>query len=299
MFTDIPLVCTDNPEKISSPAMWSSAKGGGAARENLAASPAVLGGRGWGGARGRARPIRVRVWGRRAAGEQARRRSAVVTVGADAPVKIGTGQGNTHRCELQDVLGQELGALMGSGCKRKEGLIVGASTATVRHGAVALPRARKERRRRFIVGASWRGGACTSRNLQDRGMGAGRRRRAACTVASALGGRCGDLSAWCARDGRGRRWTRRPLPLSLPRGARGTGGRRRASVVAPGQSVARPACHGARRRAWARTPGASRLYHLTWHCLNQFFSKFFNRSGPSDQQQSCKSPIPLQLWLRA
>jgi hypothetical protein len=28
MFTDIPLVCIDNPGKNSSPAMWSSAKGG-------------------------------------------------------------------------------------------------------------------------------------------------------------------------------------------------------------------------------------------------------------------------------
>jgi hypothetical protein len=28
MFTDIPLVCTDNLGKNSSPAMWSSAKGG-------------------------------------------------------------------------------------------------------------------------------------------------------------------------------------------------------------------------------------------------------------------------------
>jgi hypothetical protein len=67
-------------------------------------------------------------------------------VGADAPVKIETGQGNTHQCELQDVLGQELGALMGSRCKRKEGLIAAASTVTARHGAAALPRARKERR---------------------------------------------------------------------------------------------------------------------------------------------------------
>jgi hypothetical protein len=86
-----------------------------------------------------------------------------VTVGAEALVKIGTGQGNTHRCELQDVLGRELGALMGSGCKRKEELIVAASTATARHGAAALPRARNEWRQRFIGGASWRGGACTSR----------------------------------------------------------------------------------------------------------------------------------------
>jgi hypothetical protein len=29
MFTDMPLVCIDNPGKISSSAMWSSAKGGG------------------------------------------------------------------------------------------------------------------------------------------------------------------------------------------------------------------------------------------------------------------------------
>jgi hypothetical protein len=122
-------------------------------------------GRGWEGARGRARPIRVRVWGKRTAGEQARRRPAAVAVGADASVKIGTGQGNTQQCELQDVLGQELGALMGSGCKRKEGLIMAASTATARDGAAALPRARKERRRRFIGGASWRGGACMSRNF--------------------------------------------------------------------------------------------------------------------------------------
>jgi hypothetical protein len=50
MFTDMPLVCTDNPEKISSPAMWSSAKGGGggSTRENPAASPAVLAGEGAG-----------------------------------------------------------------------------------------------------------------------------------------------------------------------------------------------------------------------------------------------------------
>jgi hypothetical protein len=109
----------------------------------------------------------------------------------------------------------------------------------------------------------------------------------------------GAHGAWRERNGEEGKRTRRPLPLCLPRGARGTGGRSRASAVAPGQSAARPACHGARRRTWARTPGASRLYHLTWHCLNQFFSKFFNRSGPSDQQQSCRSPIPLQLWLRA
>jgi hypothetical protein len=31
MFADVPLVCTDNPGKNSSPAMWSSAKGGRAA----------------------------------------------------------------------------------------------------------------------------------------------------------------------------------------------------------------------------------------------------------------------------
>jgi hypothetical protein len=43
-------------------------------------------------------------------------------VGAVAPVKIGTGQGNLQWCELQDVLGQELGALIVSGCKRKERL---------------------------------------------------------------------------------------------------------------------------------------------------------------------------------
>jgi hypothetical protein len=38
-------------------------------------------------------------------------------------------QGNVLRCELQDVLGQGLGVLIGSGCKRREGLTVAASMA--------------------------------------------------------------------------------------------------------------------------------------------------------------------------
>jgi hypothetical protein len=36
MFTDMPLVCTDDPEKNSNLAMWSSAQGGGAASRILA-----------------------------------------------------------------------------------------------------------------------------------------------------------------------------------------------------------------------------------------------------------------------
>jgi hypothetical protein len=88
-------------------------------------------GRVWEGSRSRVRPIRVLVWGRRTTGEQAQRRPATVAVGAVAPVKIGAGQGNSQRCELQDVLGEELGALIGSGCKRKEGLIVAASKAAM------------------------------------------------------------------------------------------------------------------------------------------------------------------------
>jgi hypothetical protein len=78
------------------------------------------------GSRGREGPACVRFWGRQVTGELSRRGRAAVAAGGFAPAKIGAGQGNKQRCDPQDVLGQELGALMGSGCKRKEGLIVAA-----------------------------------------------------------------------------------------------------------------------------------------------------------------------------
>jgi hypothetical protein len=39
--------------------------------------------------------------------------------------------------------------------------------------------------------------------------------------------------------------------------------------------------------------------NFEWPCLTAFYSKIFNRSGPSDQQQSCRSPNPLPLSQRA
>jgi hypothetical protein len=125
-------------------------------------------------------------------------------------------------------------------------------------GAAALPRARKERRRPFIGGASCRGGARTSRHPQDRGMGARRRRRAACTAATTLGGRRGDVTVWRARGGRGRRWTRRPTPLRLPRGARGTS----TSAPSPLREV-----HdvGARAERRQRAPCTAEFRWVVWN----------------------------------
>jgi hypothetical protein len=50
---------------------------------------------------------------------------------------------------------------------------------------------------------------------------------------------------------------------------------------------------GARRSA----RGRGRLHlKLAKLCFTAKNSNFRNTSGPSDQQQSCRSPIPLQLW---
>jgi hypothetical protein len=54
------------------------------------------------------------------AGEQRRRRRGGVAAGTRIPARIGVGQGNLLRCELQGVLGKALGASIGSECKQRE-----------------------------------------------------------------------------------------------------------------------------------------------------------------------------------
>jgi hypothetical protein len=46
LFTDMPLICAQPPRNTLDLAMWPSGLGGGAAKENPAASPAVLAGEG-------------------------------------------------------------------------------------------------------------------------------------------------------------------------------------------------------------------------------------------------------------
>jgi hypothetical protein len=53
-------------------------------------------------------------------GERQRRCRGGVAAGTRIPARIGVGQGNLLRCELQGVLGKALGASIGSECKRRE-----------------------------------------------------------------------------------------------------------------------------------------------------------------------------------
>jgi hypothetical protein len=52
---------------------------------------------------------------------------------------------------------------------------------------------------------------------------------------------------------------------------------------------------GREQHARRRTRGAPWIFK---HCLTADYSKFFNISGPSDQQQSCRSADPLPLLHR-
>jgi hypothetical protein len=134
-----------------------------------------------------------------------------------------------------------------------------------------------------------------------------KRREAVRVVAWAVGGarraraparvrRCGQRSGGTAgtrgERGQGEQGGAAQVGGATARGPADRGRSRRAvwRRFSAGRAARRATSH-----AWARTPSADVLQHSTWPCSTAIYSKFFNRSGPSDQQQSCRSPIPLQL----
>jgi hypothetical protein len=115
-------------------------------------------------------------------------------------------------------------------------------------------------------------------------------RRGACTAATSLGGGAGRFRAVheCAARGRG--------VLGANVGAEALG----LAVTA----VLRRSCPvgdaaGATQRAMSCVGSSRHGSNFEWPCSTVFYSKIVNRSGLSDQQQSCRSPNPLPLSQRA